>query len=99
MAGKVNSSNKDQVYEDLGAQVNAWSGAEHKEVSYKPLCISKSSLVRLSYISKMTGWMDGCVSIWVSYWVDGLMSGWVHAQASWWVDEWTDEWMDGCKGG
>ncbi|XP_021926136.1 inter-alpha-trypsin inhibitor heavy chain H3-like isoform X2 [Zootermopsis nevadensis] len=44
VAGKVSSSNKDQVYEDLGAHVNAWSGTEHREVSYKPFCISKSSL-------------------------------------------------------
>jgi D-lyxose ketol-isomerase len=46
VAGKVSSSKKDQVNEDLGAHVNAWSGAEHNEVSYKPLCITKTGLVR-----------------------------------------------------
>jgi hypothetical protein len=75
VAGKVSNSNKDQVHEDLVAHVNAWSAAEHKEVSYKPLCVSKSSLVRLSYINRMATYVDGCVGISVTHLVDGLMSG------------------------
>jgi hypothetical protein len=49
VAGKVtssNNSNKEQMDEDLGAEVHAWSGAEHKEVLYKPLFISEKSAVR-----------------------------------------------------
>ncbi|GFG33644.1 hypothetical protein Cfor_01525 [Coptotermes formosanus] len=48
VAGKVtssNNSNKEQMDEDLGAEVHAWSGAEHKEVLYKPLFISEKSAV------------------------------------------------------
>lgn len=81
VAGKVSSSNKDQVYEDLGAHVNAWSGTEHKEVSYKPFCISKSSLVRLSYINKMIEWwwmcgyMSESLDRWVDKWMDGCKGG------------------------
>jgi hypothetical protein len=55
VAGKVSSSNKGQRHEDLGAQVNAWNGAEHKEVLYKPHFTSEDNPVRLSSINKMTG--------------------------------------------
>jgi D-lyxose ketol-isomerase len=48
VAGKVSSSNKGQLDEDLGAQVNAWNGAEDKEVLYMPLYMSKNNPVRLS---------------------------------------------------
>jgi D-lyxose ketol-isomerase len=58
VAGKVSSSNEGQLDEDLGAQVDALNGAEHKEVLYKPLFTSENNPVRLSSIYKMTGWMD-----------------------------------------
>lgn len=58
VAGKVSVSNMGQLDEDLGAQVNAWNGAEHKEVLYKPFFTSENNPVRLSSINKMTGWMD-----------------------------------------
>jgi D-lyxose ketol-isomerase len=48
VAGKVSSSSKGQLDEDLEAQVNAWNGVEHKEVLYKPLFMSKNGPVRLN---------------------------------------------------
>jgi len=51
VAGKV-SSNEVQQNKDLGAQVNAWIGTEHREVLYKPLLTSEKSLVRLTHINK-----------------------------------------------
>jgi hypothetical protein len=62
VAGKVTSftsSNKGQLDEDLGAEIHAWSGAECKEVSYKPLFTSENNPVRLTTVDKMTEWMDG----------------------------------------
>lgn len=43
VAGKVSNSNKGQLDGDLGAQVNALNGAEHKEVLYKPLFTSENN--------------------------------------------------------
>ncbi|PNF17383.1 hypothetical protein B7P43_G02959 [Cryptotermes secundus] len=43
VAGKVSSSNKGQQDEDLGAQVYAWNGVEHKDVLYKPLFTSTNN--------------------------------------------------------
>ncbi|KAJ4439313.1 hypothetical protein ANN_07435 [Periplaneta americana] len=42
VAGKLSGAEDD---EDLGAEVNAWSGGEHKEVLYKPLCTSEKNQV------------------------------------------------------
>jgi hypothetical protein len=70
VAGKVTSSNKVQLDEDLGAQVNAWNGAEHKEVLYKPLFTSENNPVRLSSINKITEWMvRGWIGVWMDAWV------------------------------
>ncbi|XP_069702837.1 inter-alpha-trypsin inhibitor heavy chain H3-like [Periplaneta americana] len=43
VAGKLSGAEDDD--EDLGAEVNAWSGGEHKEVLYKPLCTSEKNQI------------------------------------------------------
>ena len=46
VAGKLKNPNEDITnIEDLGAQVEAWSGAEHKDISYIPEYSSDKSEV------------------------------------------------------